>query len=64
VLRPLSAADLHRATRARLVQKFGAGVNTIDVDAATKRGIAAVANCRRLRDGLQLAHLVNQPTGC
>jgi phosphoglycerate dehydrogenase-like enzyme len=43
VLRPLSGADLSRATRLRLVQKFGAGVNTIDVDAATKRGIA-VAN--------------------
>jgi phosphoglycerate dehydrogenase-like enzyme len=43
VLRPLSDADLSRATRLRLVQKFGAGVNTIDVDAATKRGIA-VAN--------------------
>jgi hypothetical protein len=28
VQRPLSAADLRRATRARLVQKFGAGVNT------------------------------------
>jgi phosphoglycerate dehydrogenase-like enzyme len=43
VLRPLSEADLDRAARARLVHKFGAGVNTIDVDAATKRGIA-VAN--------------------
>src|ERR1700735_4410838 len=43
VLRPLSAADLARATRARLVHKFGAGVNTIDVDAATKHGVA-VAN--------------------
>jgi phosphoglycerate dehydrogenase-like enzyme len=43
VLRPLSEADLARATRARLVHKFGAGVNTIDVDAATKQGIA-VAN--------------------
>jgi phosphoglycerate dehydrogenase-like enzyme len=43
VLRPLSAADLLRATRLRLVHKFGAGVNTIDVDTATKRGIA-VAN--------------------
>jgi phosphoglycerate dehydrogenase-like enzyme len=31
VLRPLPEADLHRATRARLVQKF---------DAATKQGIA------------------------
>jgi len=43
VLRPLSGADLSRATRLRLVQKFGAGVNTIDVDTATRRGIA-VAN--------------------
>ena len=24
----------------------------------------AVTNCRRLRDGQQLAHVVNQPTGC
>jgi len=43
VLRPLSAEDLARATRCRLVHKLGAGVNTIDVDAATERGIA-VAN--------------------
>jgi phosphoglycerate dehydrogenase-like enzyme len=43
VLRPLSEGDLSRATRLRLVHKFGAGVNTIDVDAATKRGVA-VAN--------------------
>jgi phosphoglycerate dehydrogenase-like enzyme len=43
VLRPLSAADLSRATRLRLVHKFGAGVNTIDVDAATEHGVA-VAN--------------------
>jgi len=43
VLRPLSAADLERATNCRLVHKLGAGVNTIDVDAATRCGIA-VAN--------------------
>jgi phosphoglycerate dehydrogenase-like enzyme len=43
VLRPLSGADLSRATRLRLVHKFGTGVNTIDVDTATQRGIA-VAN--------------------
>ncbi|MCF6386765.1 2-hydroxyacid dehydrogenase [Mycobacterium sp. MBM] len=43
VLRPLSAADLELATRCRLVHKMGAGVNTIDVDAATRAGIA-VAN--------------------
>jgi phosphoglycerate dehydrogenase-like enzyme len=43
VLRPLSGADLLHATRLRLIHKFGAGVNTVDVDTATKRGIA-VAN--------------------
>ena len=43
VLRPLSAADLERGRRLRLVHKLGAGVNTIDVEAATRLGIA-VAN--------------------
>lgn len=43
VLRPLTAADLALATRCRLVHKLGAGVNTIDVEAATRSGIA-VAN--------------------
>jgi phosphoglycerate dehydrogenase-like enzyme len=43
VLRPLSGADLLQASRLRLVHKFGAGVNTIDVDTATEHGIA-VAN--------------------
>ncbi|OMC55960.1 hydroxyacid dehydrogenase [Mycobacterium sp. IS-836] len=43
VLRPLSGADLRRAPRLRLVHKLGAGVNTIDVETATKCGIA-VAN--------------------
>jgi phosphoglycerate dehydrogenase-like enzyme len=43
VLRPLSGADLLQATRLRLIHKFGAGVNTIDVDTATQRGIA-IAN--------------------
>ena len=43
VLRPLSAADLAGATRAKLVHKFGAGVNTVDIDAAGRHGIA-VAN--------------------
>jgi phosphoglycerate dehydrogenase-like enzyme len=42
-LRPLSGDDLQRGTRLRLVHKFGAGVNTIDVETATKCGIA-VAN--------------------
>jgi phosphoglycerate dehydrogenase-like enzyme len=43
VLRPLSGEDLAKASRLRLVHKLGAGVNTIDVDAATARGVA-VAN--------------------
>jgi len=42
-LRPLSGDDLRRGTRLRLVHKFGAGVNTIDVETAAKCGIA-VAN--------------------
>lgn len=43
VLRPLSRTDLERAQHCRLVHKLGAGVNTIDVETATRRGIA-VAN--------------------
>lgn len=43
VLRPVSAEDLAKAVKVRLVHKLGAGVNTIDVAAATARGIA-VAN--------------------
>ena len=43
VLRPLSGAELRRGARLRLVHKLGAGVNTIEVDAATESGIA-VAN--------------------
>lgn len=43
VLRPLSGADLERAARCKLVHKLGAGVNTIDVETATRLGIA-VAN--------------------
>jgi phosphoglycerate dehydrogenase-like enzyme len=43
VLRPLSATDLQRGGRLRLVHKLGAGVNTIDVETATRLGIA-VAN--------------------
>lgn len=43
VLRPLTAEDLERATRCKLVHKLGAGVNTIDVEAATRLNIG-VAN--------------------
>ena len=43
VLRPITAADMDRAPRLRLIQKLGIGVNTIDLDSARARGIA-VAN--------------------
>jgi phosphoglycerate dehydrogenase-like enzyme len=43
VLRPISGPDLEKAPRLKLVHKMGAGVNTIDVEAATRLGIA-VAN--------------------
>ncbi len=43
VLRPVSAHDLEQGRRLKLVHKMGAGVNTIDVEAATRLGIA-VAN--------------------
>jgi phosphoglycerate dehydrogenase-like enzyme len=43
VLRPLPGSDLELAGRCRLVHKLGAGVNTVDVDAASRLGIA-VAN--------------------
>lgn len=42
-LRPLSAADLERAPKLKLVHKLGSGVNTIDVEAATRLGVL-VAN--------------------
>ena len=43
VLRPISGHDLEQARWLRLVHKMGAGVNTIDVETATRLGIA-VAN--------------------
>ncbi|WP_084264384.1 2-hydroxyacid dehydrogenase [Actinomadura macra] len=43
VLRPLTAADMDRAPKLRLIQKLGTGVNTIDLDAARERGVR-VAN--------------------
>ena len=44
VLRPLSGADLRRGVRLQLVHKLGAGVNTIDVETATKCGIAVATS--------------------
>lgn len=69
VLRPVSAADLRQGTDLRLVHKMGAGVNTIDVDAATGLGIAVAnmpgANAPSVAEGtvlLMLAALRRLPT--
>ncbi len=43
VLRPITGEDLEKGARVLLVHKMGAGVNTIDVETATRLGIA-VAN--------------------
>jgi phosphoglycerate dehydrogenase-like enzyme len=69
VLRPLSGSDLQRAPRLRLVHKLGAGVNTIDVAAATSMGIAVAnmpgANAASVAEGtvlLMLAALRRLPS--
>jgi phosphoglycerate dehydrogenase-like enzyme len=38
-------------------------VSWYTVDTMRRYLVEAVANCRRLRDGHRLAHVVNQPTG-
>ena len=40
VLEPVTAAVIDVAPRLKLIQKIGIGVNTIDLDAARRRGIA------------------------
>jgi phosphoglycerate dehydrogenase-like enzyme len=40
VLKPVTEAVIARAPRLRLIQKIGSGVNTIDIEAAKRRGIA------------------------
>jgi len=40
VLRPVRAADIEGALHLKLIQKIGVGVNTIDLDAAKKAGVA------------------------
>ena len=61
VLRPLSDSDLERAPRCRLVHKLGAGVNTIDVEAASRLGIAVAnmpgANAASVAEGAVLLML-------
>jgi phosphoglycerate dehydrogenase-like enzyme len=61
VLRPISGADLEKAARCRLVHKMGAGVNTIDVDTATRMGIAVAnmpgANAASVAEGTVLLML-------
>src|SRR5690242_4537660 len=61
VLRPISAEDLHRALRLRLVHKMGAGVNTIDVETATQLGILVAnmpgANAASVAEGTVLLML-------
>ncbi len=61
VLRPISGDDLHKAQALRLVHKLGAGVNTIDVDVATARGVAVAnmpgANAASVAEGTVLLML-------
>ena len=61
VLRPLADSDLERASRCRLVHKLGAGVNTIDVEAASRLGIAVAnmpgANAASVAEGAVLLML-------
>jgi phosphoglycerate dehydrogenase-like enzyme len=40
VLKPVTAEQIDRAPKLRLIQKIGSGVNTIDIEAARRRGIA------------------------
>ena len=40
VLKPVTAEQISRAPKLRLIQKIGTGVNTIDLEAARARGIA------------------------
>lgn len=69
VLRPLSGDDLERGSRLRLVHKLGAGVNTVEVEVARRRGIAVAnmpgANAPSVAEGtvlLMLAALRRLPT--
>ena len=61
VLRPLSGDDLRRGPQLQLVQKMGAGVNTIDLDTARELDITVSnmpgANARSVAEGTLLLML-------
>lgn len=61
VLRPISGTDLRGAPGLALVHKFGVGINTIDVEAATECGIAVAnmpgANAASVAEGTVLLML-------
>jgi phosphoglycerate dehydrogenase-like enzyme len=61
VLRPISGNDLKQGRRLKLVHKMGAGVNTVDVEAATRLGIAVAnmpgANAASVAEGTVLLML-------
>jgi phosphoglycerate dehydrogenase-like enzyme len=61
VLRPLSEADMRRAPRLRLVQQMGSGVDAIDVESATRLGVAVAnmpgANAASVAEGTVLLML-------
>jgi len=61
VLRPISGHDLEQARRLKLVHKMGAGVNTVDMEAATRLGIAVAnmpgANAASVAEGAVLLML-------
>jgi len=69
VLHPITAEDMARAPKLRLIQKIGVGVNTIDLKAAKAKGIAVCnmpgTNSRAVAEMtllLMLAALRQQPT--
>ena len=56
---PVSAAMLHCANRVRMIQKWGIGIDSIDLDAVRKRGVvlAITAGANRLAANLGVRFL-------